>query len=137
MTLRRKADTAEPPSKPETRPTPSPTTGNGNKTLGYVLGGVGIVGLGVAGVTGIMLAGDRSTMSGANCDATARTCSGPKASDGVSAADHAPIVTVFYGSAAVGIVALAAGAYFVLSATDDAPVAIRVSPRGAAIEGRF
>jgi hypothetical protein len=102
-----------------------------------VIGAVGIVGLGVAGVTGIILASKRSEMTTANCEPSARTCSGPTAGSGVSAASSgAPIVPVFYGALAVGVVGVAAGAYLLFSSSDTA-TALRVGPTGASLEGRF
>ena len=120
------------------RDAPVARSDGGNRTLGYVLGGVGVVGLGVAGVTAVMLSSKRSEMNSANCNTSARTCAGATANNGVSAASSgAPLVPVFYGALGVGLVGVAAGAYFVLTSSSDGSTAVRLGPRSAYVEGRF
>jgi hypothetical protein len=120
--------------------------GSGNKTLGYVLGGVGVVGIGVAAITGLSLSSKRSAMDAAHCDSTTRVCSGAGLTDGAGASDGvkaassgASLQPVFYGAAAVGVIGLAAGAYFVLSGdgSSGATAGVRVGPQRLSLEGRF
>jgi hypothetical protein len=144
VTLRRKATEAnEPEPKRDSLPSSTGVTkseGTNTKTIGYVVGGVGIVGLGVGAITGIILASKRSEMKSSNCDTDSRTCAGPNANDGVSAASSgAPLVPVFYGGLAVGVIGVAAGAVLIMSSSSDSggATALRVGPSRVAFEGRF
>jgi hypothetical protein len=114
-----------------------PASTSGRKTLGYSVGGVGLVGVGVAAVTGFVLLGKQSNVKAADCDKTSGVCRGPNASEGTAAASSGQsLLPVYYGSLAVGVVGLAIGAYFIFT-DGDASVAVRVSPSGGAVEGRF
>ena len=71
--------------------------GSSHQTLGYVVGGVGAVGATVALVTGLVLSGKQSTVK-ANCDTTAKVCSGPDAQAAQGAASSGQsLLPVFYG----------------------------------------
>jgi hypothetical protein len=82
------------------------------KTLGYVLGGIGVVGVGVGAVTGIMALGQKSTAD-QNCNDAQRTCTqaGKDANDAGSSL--MTVSTVGWIVGAAGLVG--AGAYFVLT----------------------
>jgi hypothetical protein len=85
----------------------------GKKTVGYVLGGLGIAGVGVGAVTGILVLGKKSTVND-NCDAQKR-CN----ATGADAADSGRTLGTISGvSFIVGSVALATGAYLVLSSNE-------------------
>ena len=89
------------------------SAGSGKKTFGYVLGGLGIAGVGVGAVTGIMTLGKKSTVDD-NCDAQKR-CN----AEGADAADAGRTLGTISGvSFIVGSVALATGAYLVLSSDE-------------------
>ncbi len=91
----------------------STSSGSSKKTVGYVLGGLGIAGVGVGAVTGIMVLGKKSTVDD-NCDAQKR-CN----ATGADAADSGRTLGTISGvSFIVGSVALATGAYLVLSSNE-------------------
>jgi hypothetical protein len=96
-----------------------PPSGSGTRTLGWVLGGVGVAGIAVGAVTGVMVL-DKKSVVDENCDAEKR-CN----ADGADAAESGQTLGTISGvSFAVGAVALAAGAYFVLSSdTEQRPAA--------------
>jgi len=90
------------------------------KKLGYILGGVGVAGLGVRTITGIIGLGHQSTGDD-NCSDVRRSCN----QEGIDANDKAramrPISMIGF---AVGVVGLGAGAYFVLTSSSDKKVAL-------------
>jgi hypothetical protein len=80
------------------------------RTLGWALGGAGIVGVGTALVTGILLNDKKSTVE---TDCPNKMC---RSSDGVDAADSGPTLLVVNGVAwVIGAAGLGLGAYFVLA----------------------
>lgn len=124
----------------------STPAGAPSRTLGYVFGGVGVVGIGVAVVTGLSLSNKKSAMDAAHCDATTKVCSGAGLSDGAGASDGVKAASsggslqpVFYGAAAVGVMGVAAGAYFLLAGDGPAgaTAGLRVGPQRLSLEGRF
>lgn len=123
------------------RVTVTKETTNGRRTLGFVLGGVGVAGLVAAGVTGFMLLDAQST---ADDDCTlpsetpdAKRC---RTDDGRSAVSRGetllPINAVAWG---VGVVGLAAGTFFILTSSkksdDKRAVAVlpSVGPSGGSV----
>lgn len=99
------------------------------RTIGWIAGGAGVVGLGLGATFGVLAS---SAKSDANCDA-AGFCDRDKLA---SARDHATIANV--GFIAGGIL-LAGGAALVLFAPGGAPGSARVTARanGMAFEGRW
>ena len=100
-------------------------SGSGKRTLGWVLGGVGVAGLAVGAVTGVMVLDRKSTVDD-NCDSQKR-CN----ADGLDAADSGKTLGTVSGvSFIVGGVALAAGAWLVLSSdSQERPsTALNVGP---------
>lgn len=84
-----------------------------DKTWGWVLGGVGVAGLGVGAVTGVMVLGKKSTVDD-NCD-SARRCN----QTGIDAADSGRTLgTISGASFIIGAIATTAGAYILLSGDD-------------------
>jgi hypothetical protein len=129
---------APPVSKGDAVAPTSPSSGSGNATLGYVLGGVGIVGIGVGVVTGVILSGKKSTVNDPKdgCDQSARTCNSGASLD--AAHSGAGLLPLYYGGLAVGVLGLAAGAYFILTSGPDKPAtSLSVGPTGASLSGRF
>lgn len=121
---------------------PGPT-GNAN-TLAYVLGGVGLVGVGVAVFTGLSLSSKKSTMDTAHCDATTKICSGAGMNDAAGAADATKAASsgkslqpFFYGGVVVGVLGLAAGGYLLATSSGEKTTAIRVAPNRVSLEGSF
>lgn len=96
-----------------------------NKTLGYVLGGVGIAGVAVGTITGIMVLGKKSTFED-ECKGDPVVCS----QEGADARDSGRTLgTVSTIGFVVGAVGLGAGAYFLLSSNDDGgKTGVRVRP---------
>ena len=141
---REPATAAAPPGETHPRATAPLEPRNGHslsdigsrQKSGYAATGVGAVGATVALVTGVILSGKQSTVK-ANCDTTAKVCSGPDTQAARDAASSGQaLLPVFYGGLAVGVVGLGAGAYLLLSG-EDAKTAVRVGPGGVSVKGRF
>lgn len=100
---------ASSPSSPKVAdPLKVESTGGGSRTLGWVVGGVGLVGVGVGSFFGLqaMSKNDDAGCDGAKCPNQAA------ADDRDSAKTSATISTIGFG---VGIVGLAVGTYLVLT----------------------
>lgn len=96
---------------------------SGSRTTGYVLGGIGIIGLGIGSVTGMMVLSKKSTVDD-NCDAQKR-CN----STGADAAESGRTLGTVSGvSFILGAVALGAGAYLVLSSKEKQTTEVGFSP---------
>ena len=114
--------TASPPERApqatrQTTPQDSPPPTTQQRTLGWVLGGVGVVGLATGMVTGLMLDGRQATVD-ANCDAKTKLCN----DEGYSAAqDGKTLRTVSFIGWGVGLAGIAAGSYFLFFAGPDEP----------------
>lgn len=98
-------------------------TSSGSKTTGYVLGGIGIVGIGVGTVTGLMVLSKKSTVDD-NCNAQ-KVCN----QAGKDAADSGKTLGTISGASFIlGAVALGAGAYLVLSSKEKQPTEVGIGP---------
>ncbi len=124
-----------PSAAPVSGPTESPSKdtasdGQGQRTTGLVLMGVGAAGLAVGAVTGLMVLGKKSSIQD-NCgiggDETACNADGKSEAD--SAQTLALISTIGFG---VGIAGVGAGATLFLTAPTPS-TAGRVSPAGASV----
>ncbi|HVU02545.1 MAG TPA: hypothetical protein VHE30_12375 [Polyangiaceae bacterium] len=105
---------AQPNVLAETRD--APPSGSGSRTLGWVLGGVGVVGLGVGATATVLAMGKKRTVD-ESCDA-AKACS----QAGVDAAHSGrTLEAVSLAGLVVGVVGVSAGAYFILSSRDEGP----------------
>jgi hypothetical protein len=109
-------------------PQPTPSSGSGKKTLGFVVGGIGLVAVGVGsyfGITAISKSSDAKSL----CPSGTPCTNQDAVTENADAKTAATIATVAIG---VGIVGLAVGAYLVLTApSSSAPstsTALRVSP---------
>jgi hypothetical protein len=104
--------------------------GSDHRTLGYVIGGVGVAGLAVGAITGAMVLGKKSTVDN-NCDA-AKRCN-QTGLDAASSGHTLGIVTTT--GFIVGAVGVAAGAWLVLSSDkQERPVTALIpggGPHGA------
>ncbi|HEX6274112.1 MAG TPA: hypothetical protein VFZ53_13785 [Polyangiaceae bacterium] len=96
--------------------------GSGQRTLGWVLGGVGVAGLAVSAVTGVMVLDRKSTVDE---ECTNDTCSTKGDEAAASGRTLSTVSTIAFVAGAVGV---GVGAYFLLSAP-DAPVSARVGVR--------
>lgn len=113
-------------AKPGSTHGAAPKGSSSKQTWGWVLGGVGVVGVGIGAVTGVMVLGKKSTVDD-NCDADKR-CN----QTGLDAAESGRTLgTVSGASFIVGGVALAAGAYLLLTTDSEKrpETALRVGPR--------
>jgi hypothetical protein len=119
---------------------------NKRRTLGFILGGVGVAGVAAAAVTGIMLLGAKSTAD-ERCSPKCVDAAGNFDAEGADAVKRGqtllPINAVAWGVAAAG---LGAGAFFILTAPSSASstpggtsarVDALVSPQGGALRVRF
>jgi hypothetical protein len=127
---------AAPAPGPEPAPAQSPQplreatadSGDDHRTLGYVLGGVGLVGVGVGAVAGIMALGEKDTAD-QHCSDELRLCD----QTGKGANDRGRTLgAVSSAGFVVGGLGLAAGAYFGATASSPA-IDIRVGTRGASV----
>lgn len=99
------------------------STSSGGKTAGYVLGGIGIVGIGIGTVTGLMVLSKKSTVDD-NCNAQ-KVCN----QTGKDAADSGKTLGTISGASFIlGAVALGAGAYLVLSSKEKEPTEVGIGP---------
>lgn len=107
--------------------------GAGRRTLGYVVGGVGLLALGVGTYFGIATFSQKSDAA-KECGASGCTPQGKR--DGDLAYDYATLSTIFV---VTGALATAAGVYLVLSAPShtSARAAFFVAPTGAGVRGAF
>jgi hypothetical protein len=112
-------------------------TTNPRRTLGLVIGSVGIVGLGAGLVTGIALLNDKSIAE----DRCRPVCGDPSARDAVATGETLiPINVIAWG---VGIAGVSAGAFLLLTSRNTRKTSARVAPLlgpdfgGASVAGRF
>ncbi len=112
-------------------------TTNPRRTLGLVIGSVGIVGLGAGLVTGIALLNDKSIAD----DRCRPVCGDPSARDAVATGKTLiPINVIAWG---VGIAGVAAGAFLLLTSHSTRKTTASVAPLlgpdfgGASVTGRF
>jgi hypothetical protein len=106
-----------PPAAPVPVAPPAPAH-RSSKTVGWVLGGVGVVSLGASAVTGVLVLGKRSTVHDpAHCDQVTFACDAA----GVQAAsDGRTLSTISTVAFVAGAAALGVGAYLVLTHDDGA-----------------
>jgi hypothetical protein len=102
-------------------------TTNGRRTLGFVVGGVGVAGLVTAGVTGVMLLSAKSTAD-ENCtldipgQPDKKRCANEEGADAVRRGETLlPINAVAFG---VGIVGVGVGTYLLLTSRQTAIVPV-------------
>ena len=114
------------------------------RTIGYVVGGVGVVGLGVAVFTGLSLRSKKDVMDAAHCDSTTKICSGAGMNDGAGAAEATKAASsgqslqpFFYGGLVLGALGLVAGGYLLVSGDGETTTAVRVTPNRVSLEGSF
>jgi hypothetical protein len=125
-----------PDAAPAAAPLPSPSTGSGRRTLGFVLGGIGVAGLAAGAVTGL-LALDRASTVKDHC--TGQACD-PQGLDAASQGKWlAPTSTVAF---IAGGVLVAAGGYFVFFGgrrSSSVALAPAIGPQagGATLVGSF
>ena len=109
----------------------SVSTEQSSPTLGYVVGGIGVAGLVVGGVTGVMVLGKKSTVDD-NCDAN-KICN----REGADAADAGRTLgTVSTIGFVVGAVGVGLGAYLVLSSDNKEQPRTMLAPAVAPDGGR-
>jgi hypothetical protein len=108
-------------------PAPAPVhSGHGTRDIGYVVGGVGVVGVTTALVLGGIALGKKATVDN-HCTASAGTCNSQEGIDASSSGKT--LTTVSTVSFIVGAAALGAGIYLVVSSKDHAPqTALSVTP---------
>jgi hypothetical protein len=123
-------------SAPDVAPAPAQPSGGVRRTLGFVLGGVGVAGLATGAVTGL-LALDRASTVKAHCPGLACDPQGlSAASQGQWLASTSTVAFI------AGGVLVAAGAYFVFfggSRSSSVAIAPAVGPQtgGAILQGAF
>jgi hypothetical protein len=125
------APTKAPPARPA-EPAPKSTRPD-TKMLGYVIGGVGVAGIGTALVLGAVALEKKHTVTADNCNPETHTCDSQEGVDAASAGSTlatASTVTFIIGAAAVG-----AGVYFILTSgeSNSTKVSASAAPGGGAI----
>ena len=118
------------------RPTPPPAGDASRATTGYVLGGIGLVGLGVGTVGGLIAMGKKSEMRD-HCDAS-NACDEAGLDAASSGRTWARVATV---STVLGLAGVGAGAYFLLTDESGGSVGLGGSPipsgGAVSVRGRF
>ena len=110
------------PIAPAPKPEADRGRGNNTKTLGYVIGGIGVAGIAVGGVTGLLALGRKHTMDD---DCVARNGTQFCGQAGIDAAHSGKtLATVSTLSFAAGALAVGVGAYFVLSSSEESTTAL-------------
>src|SRR5262249_39749287 len=111
-------------------------TTNGRRTLGFILGGVGVAGVAVAAVTGVMILGDKSTADAA-CKPKCLKPDGTQDQNAVDAVNQGKtLVPINLIGFVVGAVGLGAGTFFLLtSRKHDDKAATTVRPYAGPGEG--
>lgn len=104
------------PAVPENSAGAAQSHGSNTRTLGFVIGGVGVASLGVGAVAGIMVLGKKSTADD-NCPN--KQCTSQAGLDAVDAGRT--LKTVSNIGWIVGVVGVGAGAYFVLTSDGSTP----------------
>lgn len=130
--------TAEELSEPE-KPPPAPSAINGKRTAGLVIGGIGLVGLGIGGATGIMAIVMNNKVK--------ELCPMPKqcTTEGVAIGDMGQtMATVSTVSLAAGLAGVGGGiALLILSSGDESKSTTAFGPvlltggAGVGVQGRF
>jgi hypothetical protein len=118
------------PRDPDESPAPAGPAGDSKRTLGFVLGGVGVAGVLVGTVTGVMALGKKS-VADEHCFPERGFCDQEGADANDAGRTLATVSTVGF---VVGAVGLGAGAYLILTSKKDQPetaVAIRGRSGGA------
>ena len=128
------------PVAPTGPPAARPSDERGGPPLvGYVLAGVGVVGVAIGAVTGVMALDRKRIMKDDGCDSDGNTC---RTQTGVDAASSGEILSTTSTIAfAIGGVSLGVGAYFLLFTGDETKSAGRPSTtpkaRGVVVHGAF
>jgi hypothetical protein len=109
-----------------------PRKGHDTRLLGFVVGGVGVAGLGVGLVTGVMALGKKSTTD-SECSSKLQVCTAAGRDAASSGRTLAVVSTVGW---IVGALGVGAGAYFILTSspkTGQTALVTDVGPGGAAL----
>lgn len=127
------AEAAVAPARAPAPASPSTTTtdhagGHDTRTLGYVVGGVGVAGFAVGAITGIIGLSKQSTGND-NCDDVRRVCNQAGIDANDTARTMAPISTI---GLVVGVLGVGAGAYLILTSAPSHSVAVGTQVRGGA-----
>lgn len=93
----------------------SAPSGGSTRTLGYVVGGVGVAGIGTALVVGGLVLGKKGTVAD-HCSSASRSCD-QEGLDAVSSG--ATLSTVSTVSFVIGAVATGVGVYFIVTSKDE------------------
>lgn len=108
--------------------------GAGQRTLGFVVGGVGVAGIVVGSVAGVLALQKKNEVDDDCSDTGSGLECGPSGLDAAAAGNtYATVSTVAF---AVGVVGLGVGGWLVLSSSDSRPsaaVGARAAPGGALI----
>lgn len=116
--------TLVPGKKQEASPKAAPAGKSSKRTLGFVIGGIGVVGLATAGVTGVMLL-SRDQKIKDNCPN--KECN-PKGRDLIDGGK--PLITVNAVAWGVGVVGVGVGAYliFTSNSSGETPTQTAIAP---------
>lgn len=115
---------AAPPGAPA--PTPASGGGDTRRIAGFAIGGVGVAALGVGVVLGILAAGDASSAEDDAALCPGKVCS-PEGREAVDTASTKALVSTL--GIGVGVAAIGAGAFLILTAAPSTPTATKESAR--------
>jgi hypothetical protein len=128
------------PVAPTGAPATRPSDERGGPPLaGYVLAGVGVVGVAIGAVTGVMALDREKTMKNDGCDPAGNTCRTQKGVDAASSGEI--LATTSTVAFAVGGVSLGVGAYFLFFSGGESksagPSSTAPAARGLVVRGAF
>ncbi len=117
-------------TKPGSSDAPTPSAGDAapspdKRMLGYVIGGVGVAGIGTALVLGGIALGKKSTVQD-HCDRKGRTCDSPAGID--AASTGATLSTASTVTFVIGLAATSVGAYLILTSRGAPKTALAATP---------
>jgi hypothetical protein len=116
---RRESITLRPPQRDErSEKAPAETKSSSKRTLGFVIGGIGVAGLATAGVTGLILL-SRDAEIDENCPDKRCNAEGRELIDGSQ-----PLLIANAVAWGVGVVGLGVGTWLVLSSDDSEPAPV-------------
>jgi hypothetical protein len=120
------------PGTVDSPPPPRRTSSSTAATVGWIVGGVGVVGLGLAAVSGAIIIGEKNTVE-SHCPRGKDSCDDEGARAASANRTWLPVNVVAW---IVGVAGVGAGAYLLLTSRSKVSVGARVLPGGGVLDAR-
>ena len=128
------AQQAPGPARPAEAPArPARPNGSARATAGFIVGGVGVVSLGLAIVSGAIIIGEKNTVD-AHCPQGKNSCDDEGARAASANKTWLPVNAVAW---IVGIAGVGAGTYLLLTSRSKVQVGARLVPGGGTLDARL